>query len=67
MDHLYDIINKNIRWDGSGAYLSITVAAKKIDKNLGTPEMSNWITIPFNDIPSISTVHDRRLSDGENL
>ena len=50
-----------------GAYRSIAGAAKKIDEYLGILEMSNGITIPFDDILRISSSDDRRLPYGENL
>ena len=50
-----------------GAYRSIAGAAKKIDEYLGILEMSNGITIPFDDILRISSSDDRRLPYGDNL
>ena len=49
-----------------GAYHTVTGAAKKIDEYLGILEMSNGLTIPFDDILSISTTDDRRLTYDEN-
>ena len=50
-----------------GSYRSIAGAAKKIDEYLGILEMSNGITIPFDDILRISSSDDRRLPYGDNL
>ena len=50
-----------------GDYRSIAGAAKTIDAYLGILEMSNGITIPFDDILRISSSDDRRLPYGENL
>ena len=36
-----------------GTYRSVTGAAKKVDEYLGILEMSNGITIPFDDILSL--------------
>lgn len=44
-----------------GAYRSVTGTAKKVDAYLSVLEMSNGITIPFDDILSVSTADDRRL------
>ena len=49
-----------------GAYRAISGTAKKVDEYLGVLEMSNGITIPFDDILRISSSDDRRLPDGEN-
>ena len=50
-----------------GAYRAISGTAKKVDEYLGVLEMSNGITIPFDDILRISSSDDRRLPYGENL
>ena len=50
-----------------GAYRSIAGAAKKIDEYLGILEMSNGITILFDNILRISSSDVRRLPYGENL
>ncbi len=50
-----------------GAYRAISGTVKKVDEYLGVLEMSNGITIPFDDILRISASDDRRLPYGENL
>ena len=50
-----------------GAYRAISGTVKKVDEYLGVLEMSNGITIPFDDILRISASDDRRLPCGENL
>ena len=45
---------------------AISGKAKKVDEYLGVLEMSNGITIPFDDILRISSSDNRRLPDGEN-
>ena len=50
-----------------GAYHAISGTVKKVDEYLGVLEMSNGITIPFDDILRISASDDRRLPYGENL